>query len=419
VDPVANRLIVYPLSIPLRHRVAHAASQRAITDPVVVGVELRNGTLGHGETLPREYVTGETVESVLSAIEAVFVPAVLAFHPHSFPEALEAIEGLPWVDSTGRSVAAARAAVELALLDASLQFYGRDFDAVVQWMGLAGFGSPGSIDRLRFSGVLACDDTAKTLRQLRRMYWGGLRHFKLKVGTEGDRERIERVVHYLRRPLARGKASLRVDANGTWTVEQLVEWLSATAHLSIDAIEQPLPRGQESELPRLAVGQSAAPHPECPRGDDAPSSVASSPAGRCFVHDESLCTIEDARRLLDLGVADIFNIRISKCGGLLPSLRLAALARRENVDIQLGCMVGETSILSAAGLRFLQVCPGVRWAEGCFGSFLLADDIVAKPLRFGYGGRPPRLPSLPGLGVRVDTDRLRLLSSHLSTVFNL
>jgi muconate cycloisomerase len=129
--------------------------------------------------------------------------------------------------------------------------------------------------------------------------------------------------------------------------------------------------------------------------------------------------MEDARRLIELGVADVFNIRISKCGGLLPSLRLAALARRENVDIQLGCMVGETSILSAAGLRFLQVCPGVRWAEGCFGSFLLTDDVTTKGLRFGYGGRPPRLSPRSGLGIRVEPARLDRLAADPPSTFNL
>ena len=127
-----------------------------------------------------------------------------------------------------------------------------------------------------------------------------------------------------------------------------------------------------------------------------------------WIHDESLVTLEDAQRLIEFGVADAFNIRVSKCGGLIPSLRLAALARRHNVCIQLGCMVGETSILSAAGLRFLEVCPGVTWAEGCFGSFLLSADVAAKALRFGYAGRPPKLKE-PGLGVTVDPIRLKRL----------
>jgi len=388
VTAIVQRVGVYPLSIPLRRKVAHAAAVRAVAEPVVVAVELRDGTAGFGETLPRPYVTGETVESVVADIQDTLIPALLEFHPPTFADALEAIESLPWRTTNGRLIPAARAAVELALLDAVMRAFGRDMDSVVQWMGLPGFGSPGSLATIRFSGVLASDDPRKTMRQLRMMYWGGLRHFKLKVGMAGDLALVRRVADYLRRPIARGRATLRVDANGAWSSDEAAEWSRAAASLPIAAIEQPLARGNEERLCEI----------ESPRGPK--------PAARPIIHDESLVTIEDGRRLIGLGVAGGFNIRLSKCGGMLPSLRLAALARREGVAIQLGCMVGETSILSAAGLRFLEMCPGVEWAEGCFGSWLLADDVVGRGLRFGYGGRPPRLRSRIGLTTDVLQARL-------------
>ena len=63
--------------------------------------------------------------------------------------------------------------------------------------------------------------------------------------------------------------------------------------------------------------------------------------------------------------------RIAKNGGLLPALRIARRALEAGLDLQLGCLVGETSLLSAAGLAFLQACPRVRFVEGAFGRFLL------------------------------------------------
>ncbi|MHC4611148.1 MAG: hypothetical protein ACYS7M_12460, partial [Planctomycetota bacterium] len=111
-------ITTYCLEIPLRRKVAHATSERAVADPIVVAVELMNGVVGYGETLPRPYVTGETVASVVGAIREVFVPALLEIHPAHFPGALEAIEALPFQASDGRVIPAARAAVELALLDA-------------------------------------------------------------------------------------------------------------------------------------------------------------------------------------------------------------------------------------------------------------------------------------------------------------
>ena len=399
----------------MRRKVSHAAAERTTADPIVVAVELTNGTIGYGETLARDYVTGETRASVVVAIERVIAPAIVRFHARSLPDALEALESLPWHDRHGRPIPAARAAVELALLDAVLRTYGRGMDDVVAWMGLPGFGEPGSLTRIRYSGVLAASKPESVLRQLRAMYWGGLRHFKLKVGTPNDRASLERVTRYLRRPIARGRVTLRVDANGSWSLGEADEWLRETSFVPIAGVEQPLPRHSEGDLAelirrkRVTVGEPASP---------VGSRSGSRRLDRLLIHDESLLVIDDAHRLIRSGVAGGFNIRISKCGGLIPSLRIAALALRSGVAIQLGCMVGETSILSAAGLRFLSVCPSVLWAEGCFGSFLISGDVVARPLRFGYGGRPPRIDSR-GLGVEVDPQRLAALADSSPIVMNL
>ncbi len=92
----------------------------------------------------------------------------------------------------------------------------------------------------------------------------------------------------------------------------------------------------------------------------------------------------------------------------MPGLRLAAFARARGIAVQLGCMVGETSILSAAGVRFLEYAPGVSFCEGSFGALLMAEDVVRRSVRFRWGGRPPRV-GPAGLGVPVDP---KLLEQH-------
>jgi len=381
-EAVVHRLSIHPLLIPLRNKVVDAAAERGVADPVVVSVELTNGLCGHGETVPRPSVTGETVDSVIQDLRATFMESVMGFHLRSFPEALEAIESLPWQSTQKRPVLAARAAIELALLDASMRTFRRSLNDAVQWMGLPAFGSPGSLPQIRFCGVLAGGTHDATLAQLRQMYWYGLRRFTLKVGFPEDLERLKLVLAYLRRPLTAGRAVLRLDANSGWSPDDAASRLAQIRGLPIAAIEQPLPRGREDALPQLRKDS------EIP-----------------IVHDESLLTLEDARRLVELGPADGFSIGISKCGGLLPSLRLAAFARRRGIGVHLGCMLAETGILSAAGLRFLEVCPAVTWAEGCYGRFLLRADIASPSLRFRYGGRSPR-PMGSGLGVELDAAKL-------------
>ncbi|UCG16153.1 MAG: hypothetical protein JSV19_12745 [Phycisphaerales bacterium] len=392
---VVQRITVFPMAIPLRRKVSHAASQRTVADPVAVSIELQTGVVGYGETVPRPYVTGETVQSVVAAIRSALMQRVLELRPASFAEALEAIDALPFEADDGTPFPAARAGVELALLDAYARAFGRPVNGLVGWAGLAGFGTPGSRPRVRYSGVLTQSTPASLRKTLRLLWWYGLRHFKLKVGDPGDGERLAWAYRYLRRGIERGTASLRVDVNGAWTKDEAIDRLADWRGIPLAAVEQPLAKGREGELP-----------------------VLKDLIDLRLIHDESLVTMDDAVRLRESGVADGFNIRISKCGGLLPALKLAAFARRHGILVQLGCMVGETSILSASGLRFLEMTPGVTFAEGCFGSFLLSADVVAQPLRFGCGGRLPRL-GTAGLGVDVDANKLTALCPDRPIVIEL
>ena len=392
---VVHRISVFPLTIPLPQPLLHDRSAFEAAEPVMIATELTNGLVGYGETLPGRDPTGESVKSVIEAVRTLFAPFLVEFHPDSFPEALEAIESLPWHDGEGRLVQGARAAVELALLDTMMHRFDRDIDDVVQWMGLPGFGSPGSIPLMKYSGLLAEESVTSTRRRLRRMYWRGVRHFKLDVGAMDGRKRLEWVASYLKRPLTKGHVTLRLDARGQWSKDEAIEWLGTATDIPIACVEQPLARGSEEDLPILHDLFDV-----------------------LLMHDESLVTIEDGQRLIDLGVADGFNIGINKCGGLLPALRLAALARRSDVRVQLGCAVGQTSILSAAGRRFLQVCPGVEWAEGCPNPLGRTRDLTAESLRFSYGARPPRL-QRGGLGVKINTQRLLRLCDGRPLVINL
>ena len=377
-----KRLTIYPLAIPMKRRISHAASQRAVSEPIVAAVELMGGAIGYGETLPRPYVTGESNESVIELLRGEFVKQLLAIRPVTFFDAIEAIDALPFLTEQGLPCPAARACLELALLDAYLREAGRSVSDCVGWMDLPAFGPPGSTQTIRYSMVLASESPESLARTARVAHLFGMRHFKLKVGFADDDARIQAVLKFIGRTLATGRGTLRLDANGAWSMEQALGQLQRWRDLPIAAIEQPLAKGAEHELLAL-VGAGGAP----------------------IYHDESLTTIEDAEHLHELGVAGGFNIRISKCGGLLPTIRLAAFARQRDIGIQLGCMVGETSILSAAQARVLECVPGVRFVEGGFGRLLMADDVTKRVVHFGLGGRPPRL-SPNGLGAEVLRERI-------------
>lgn len=369
-------LRLYPLAIPLRKPFEHAAHVRQTADPVVVEVELANGTVGYGEALARPYVSGETPDSVIDTVRGFLADRLVDIRPGRFAEALDQIDALPFFNPIGGIITSARAAVELALLDAYSRHFERPVSDAVGWLGTPGLGSPGSMETVTYSGVLAGQNADRLPRKVRMMRWYGLRDFKLKVGYDDDERRIERVRQTLGSSLGKS-ATLRLDANGAWSLERAKSILERLPAGAVECVEQPLDRTDDDRLVELKTAVAVD-----------------------IMPDESLVTMEDARRLIGMGAVDRFNIRISKNGGLLPAMRLACLARDRGLKYQLGCMVGETSILSAAGRRFLENVNNVCFAEGSYGRFLLAGDVTDKPVGFGCGGRPQPLPGL-GWGVTI------------------
>ncbi len=117
--------------------------------------------------------------------------------------------------------------------------------------------------------------------------------------------------------------------------------------------------------------------------------------------DESVCTAADAQKLIDLKACRMFNLRLSKMGGITAAGRIKKAAEAAGIRCQLGCHVGETSILAAAGRHFAFTQGPLAYLEGSFAPFLLTRDPVAEPVAFGQGGLGLPLPG-PGLGIRVE-----------------
>lgn len=368
------------LAIPMRLRFEHAAASRATADPILVKLIAQaasDGLAGFGETLAREYVTGESSAGVADDIRTLFVPRLLDFRAGSFAEALEQIEQLPTHDGA-RCVQGARAAVELALLDLAGRFFGRRAADLSGWLDLPPTARGPAQPPPPYSGVAVGRKPAKFRWLLRGQRCLGLRDFKLKVAVDGWEERLRWASSVLGGALRDGRATLRVDANGGWTADEASAAAPLLAAEGVTVVEQPLPPAKDHELPDLA-GRT----------------------GWEIMADESLVTAADAERLLAEGGVQVFNIRIAKVGGLIPALRMAARVRAAGRDVQLGCLVGETSLLSAAGAAFLELFPWVRFAEGAFGRWLLRADVTRRVVQFGLGGRVARLRG-PGLGVEVD-----------------
>ncbi len=77
------------------------------------------------------------------------------------------------------------------------------------------------------------------------------------------------------------------------------------------------------------------------------------------------------------------------------------------LTVQVGCQVGESSLLSAAHMTLVTAVAEVTHAEGCFGRLLLGEDPAEPLLQFRPGGRPPPFPTEAGLGIAMQEDLLQ------------
>lgn len=372
-------LIAYHIRIPLRRPFRHASHRRTETDNVVVRCVLEDRTEGFGEGVPRDYVTGETAESALDLLRRSELPAQLGPCP-DFPGAVALAERLRTApvpgDDRERRGNAARCALELAVLDAYGRRFGEPLSAATR------FAAPGLYEprqRVQYSGAIgsAHGFKAAALAFGFRLY--GFRQIKVKVGIAGhdDPARLSRI-----RRRVGARVDLRVDANEAWSASEAAERIRALEPSGISAVEQPVPHEAVEALKEVRR-QVRTP----------------------LMLDESLCSLVDARRALDGQTCDLFNLRLSKCGGFLPTLRLAEFARRQGLGCQLGCQVGETAILSAAGRHFAASVAGLRYLEGSYDRHLVRESLATRDVTFGRGGWAQALPG-PGLGVTVDAAAL-------------
>ena len=124
-----------------------------------------------------------------------------------------------------------------------------------------------------------------------------------------------------------------------------------------------------------------------------------------LIADESLLTDEDAGTLLVEPSRVWWNVRLSKNGGPSRAITLMRRAAQAGVTVVLGCMVGESSLLSAAQRLVLAWSPQPRFVEGNYGGLLLEGDLTWPRHQFGFGGRL-KLPGDLALGVKVWPSRL-------------
>ncbi len=205
--------------------------------------------------------------------------------------------------------------------------------------------------------TIGLDNIENMVQKLKAKPWPV---YKIKLGAEQDLE----IISELRKHT---DAVFRVDANAAWTLDEAVIKIPRLKELGVELVEQPL-KASDWEGMKQLYQQSPLP----------------------LIADESCVLEEEIEKCV--GHFHGINIKLTKCSGITPALRMIEKARQLNLKIMLGCM-NESSVGSAA---LVHLSPLVDFLDAD-GPLLLEQD-VAYGLTYDCG--QVTLPSGYGLGIQ-------------------
>ena len=300
-------VLACPWTLPLVSPFVIAARTATEARNVRIEILAEDGLVGLGASAPVRYVTGESVESVLDALNSVSSELV----------------GLP-VERLGPLLSrantlltdapAARAGLEIALYDVWAKAR-----RLPLWQHFGG-----SLDRLTTDVTIPLVGDAEASALASAAWADGFRSLKIKVGDpagpDADLARIEAVTR------AVPQVRLRIDANQALTPDGAVTFAEELVRTgaAIDLLEQPVDKGDVIGL-KYVRDRTSLP----------------------VFADESARTVAEVLALLQADAVDGINVKLMK-SGITGALQIIALTKAFGKKLMLGCML-ETGVgISAA-----------------------------------------------------------------------
>jgi L-alanine-DL-glutamate epimerase-like enolase superfamily enzyme len=367
IEPIA-------ISLPMKKPVQMAGETVTRADNVLVRVQADDGTVGWGEAAAAPTMTGETVASMMAAVDHM-ASGLRGRATDDFAGASAAMDAGMYGNS------GAKAAIEIALYDLTGRATGRPVYA------LLGAKQRSHVGLLT---IVGSEDAAADLREAQARWQGGYRAFKIKVGLgtpEADAERTRIVCAALKK---NGACLVSADANQGFTADEAVRYVGLLGDCRLDFFEQPVEAHDLDGMARVAAATPVA-----------------------IGADEGIHSIEDIERHFAKKAARGVSLKSIKLGGLRALANACRICDRLGMNVNIACKTGESSVASAAALHAAAVAPAVAWSLSLTNQGL-AEDVAVEPLRFDNGHVD--LPDAPGLGIEVDELRVRRRAQEFKRV---
>ncbi len=365
IEPIA-------ISLPMLKPVIMAGEEVRRADNVLVRIETDSGLVGWGEAASAPVMTGETLESIVSAVHYL-TPVLRGRDPADIEGALAAMEGRMYGNH------GAKAAIEIALHDITGRATGRPVHALLG-------------DKLRSRMPLLCviggGDFDGDLQDAEKKKAGGFTAYKIKVGIDTaakDTERSRAICKILGSGLL-----ISSDANQGFSTEQAIEYARGMKGSGLDFFEQPVMAHDLGEMAKVAAVD--------------PSIAIGA--------DEGIHSLADIQRHHDRRAASGVSLKAIKLGGIRGVVAAGRLCGRLGMSVNVSCKTGESSIACAAALHVAAVIPNIDWALTLTHT-ALGEDITAHPIPTARGHVV--MTEGHGLGVDVDEDRVRRYRVQIAT----
>jgi muconate cycloisomerase len=369
-----DQVKIHRINLPFSFDFSHSLRKRSFVNNIVVEIIAEQGEIiGFGEGAPRSYVTGESPESTSESIRRFI-------QEDTFPKELNDVSQVfNFIDDItfGREQNAAICAIETALLDALgksenryiLDYFPKDFIA----------------DTIHYGAAIPLDNTQKITELCRMIRKMKINKLRLKLGKNFDQNKeIIETVH----AAFGGDHDLRVDINCSWDRTLAFEHLPLIKNYNVKVVEQPM-IPTETDIADFAARLQS--------------------EGVILMADESACSFADMEKIAKEGHYKMVNVRLSKCGGFRNSLKIVDFLRTNGILFQIGCQLGESGILSAAGRVLCLLCRDAVYYDGSYDEFMLKENTTLENVSFEPGGKAGPL-NRPGLGVEIDSQRLKTIT---------
>ena len=278
ITEVRLGLISVPLRVPFKTALRSVSS----VEDVIVEIHTDTGAVGYGEAPPTGVITGDTTGAIIGAIRDHIAKTIIGRDVDDFEDLMIALNACIQKNTS------AKAAVDMALWDLYGQLYKIP---VYKLMG-------GAKKSIVTDITISVNDPEEMVRDALNAIDRGYDCLEVKVGKEPEKD-IARLSAI--RAAVPKETCIRIDANQGWTPKEAVRILNGMQErgLDLEFVEQPV-KAHDFDGLKYVTERSYVP----------------------VLADESVFSPQDALTIMQMGAADLVNIKLMKCGGLYNALKI-------------------------------------------------------------------------------------------------